>query len=69
MEMPIEETLDLHTFQSREVRDLVHDYLDGCLARGLLSARIIHGKGIGPLWEIGPRGTEKVAFGGVLSMG
>ena len=41
--------LDLHTFQPREVKDLVLDYLAECQTRGILRVRIIHGKGLGQL--------------------
>jgi hypothetical protein len=49
IELPIDGVLDLHTFQPREVKDLVHDYLAECQRRGILRVRVIHGKGIGNL--------------------
>ncbi len=49
VELPIDGTLDLHTFRPAEVRELVVDYLKECRDRGILEVRIIHGKGTGAL--------------------
>jgi len=49
IELPIDGTLDLHTFRPGEVKDLVPDYLAECRKRGIYSVRIIHGKGTGTL--------------------
>jgi DNA-nicking Smr family endonuclease len=47
--IPIDGTLDLHTFNPREVKDLVPEYLTVCRERGILQVRIIHGKGTGAM--------------------
>jgi DNA-nicking Smr family endonuclease len=49
LQLPIDGVLDLHTFQPREARDLVVDYLAACRAKGILQVRLIHGKGVGHL--------------------
>lgn len=47
--MPIEDILDLHTFQPDEVPDLLVDYFSACIDAGIYSVRIVHGKGRGIL--------------------
>lgn len=49
IELPIDGTLDLHTFRPAEVKGLVPDYLAECRKRGILDVRIVHGKGTGTL--------------------
>ena len=49
IELPIDGTLDLHTFRPKELPDLLEDYLEACQQSGILSVRIIHGKGAGVL--------------------
>lgn len=51
-EFPIDGTLDLHTFDPSDVRDLVPEYLTACRERGIFEVRIIHGKGIGTIRTI-----------------
>lgn len=48
-EVPIDGTLDLHTFDPREVKDLIWNYLSVCRQQGICDVRIIHGKGTGTL--------------------
>jgi len=47
--IPIDGTLDLHTFNPREVKDLVPEYLTVCREKNILQVRIIHGKGSGAM--------------------
>src|SRR5262245_1959901 len=42
-EIPIDGTLDLHTFAPAEVKDLLGAYLEECAARGLGFVRVVHG--------------------------
>lgn len=49
VEIPIDGTLDLHTFNPREVKELLPHYLETCERNGILEVRIIHGKGTGGL--------------------
>ncbi|MBN2245161.1 MAG: Smr/MutS family protein [Candidatus Aminicenantes bacterium] len=50
--LPIDGVLDLHTFNPREVKDLIPEYLEECRKRGIYHVRIIHGKGTGTLKRI-----------------
>lgn len=49
IQLPIGDQLDLHTFRPKDVKDLVPAYLAECRERGILTVRVIHGKGIGNL--------------------
>ena len=50
--LPIDGVLDLHTFSPKDVKDLVPEYIEECLRRGIKDLRIIHGKGTGTLKTI-----------------
>lgn len=47
--VPIEDSLDLHTFRPGEVKGLLDDYLTAAAEKGFREVRIIHGKGTGQL--------------------
>jgi len=49
VQIPIDGTLDLHTFNPGDVPDLLKDYIEACLEQGIYEIRIIHGKGRGIL--------------------
>jgi DNA-nicking Smr family endonuclease len=51
-ELPIEDSIDLHTFQPKEVQIVVEEYLYQAVAKGFREVRIIHGRGIGVQREI-----------------
>jgi DNA-nicking Smr family endonuclease len=52
VEIFVDGTLDLHTFQPRDVKDLVPHYLAVCREKGIYHVRIVHGKGTGTLRDI-----------------
>lgn len=56
VEIPVTGIIDLHTFDPRQLNDLLNDYLEACIERRIFDIRIIHGKGTGVLktrvWSI-----------------
>ena len=57
---PITGELDLHTFRPQEIGDLLTDYFSECVKRGILTVRVVHGKGSGALREGVHRLLEKL---------
>lgn len=49
VEFPIDGILDLHHFSPKDVKELVPEYINECLKRGIYEVKIIHGKGVGHL--------------------
>ncbi len=45
--IPIDDHLDLHPFQPKEIPSVVEEYLDQCKPTGFHEVRLIHGKGKG----------------------
>ena len=50
--LPIEDSIDLHTFSPKEAESLLEEYLYQCHAKGLKEVRIIHGRGTGVLRQL-----------------
>jgi DNA-nicking Smr family endonuclease len=46
-ELPIEDSLDLHSFAPSDVREVVAEYLFQCHQKRFAEVRIIHGRGAG----------------------
>jgi DNA-nicking Smr family endonuclease len=51
VEIPIDGVLDLHTFNPRDVKELLPEYIAACRRKGIFEIRMIHGKGTGALRE------------------
>ena len=47
--IPVDGTLDLHTFSPKDASSVVEEYIQACLDKGIYEVRIIHGKGKGVL--------------------
>jgi dsDNA-specific endonuclease/ATPase MutS2 len=45
--VPIEDSLDLHTFRPRDIPDAVEGYLEAAVEAGFHEVRLIHGRGTG----------------------
>ena len=45
--VPIEDVLDLHTFNPRDIKSVVEEYVTAAWQRGLREVRLIHGRGRG----------------------
>ncbi|HEY6066012.1 MAG TPA: Smr/MutS family protein [Thermoanaerobaculia bacterium] len=45
--LPIEDSLDLHSFLPEDVSSVVSEYLDEAIRAGYREVRLIHGKGKG----------------------
>ena len=46
-EIPIEDSIDLHTFHPRDIPSVVDEYIRAAHERGLREVRLIHGRGRG----------------------
>ena len=52
VDIEITDSLDLHSFQPRDIRAVVEEYLAEAHKKGFSVVRIIHGKGVGVQREI-----------------
>ena len=62
VEIEITDSIDLHSFQPRDVKSVVEAYLDEARKKGFRLVRIIHGKGIGVQREIVRKVLEEKDF-------
>ena len=46
-QLPIDGTIDLHTFQPADTEEVVKAYIEACLEERIYLLRVIHGKGKG----------------------
>jgi DNA-nicking Smr family endonuclease len=47
VKVPIEDSIDLHAFQPRDINTLVGDYIEAAWEAGFREVRLIHGRGQG----------------------
>jgi DNA-nicking Smr family endonuclease len=45
--LPVEDSIDLHPFQPKDIPSVVEEYLEQCKQVGFHEVRLIHGKGKG----------------------
>ena len=45
--LPIEDSIDLHSFSPKDIPGVVEEYIEQCLRSGIYEVRIIHGRGKG----------------------
>jgi DNA-nicking Smr family endonuclease len=57
--IPIDHTLDLHTFHPRDIPSVVDDYIRAAHEAGLREVRLIHGRGTGVQRGIVQNALEK----------
>jgi dsDNA-specific endonuclease/ATPase MutS2 len=47
MRVPLEDTLDLHAFNARDIPSVVEEYINAAVDAGFRDVRLIHGRGKG----------------------
>jgi len=61
-ELPIDGTLDLHTFQPAETAMALEAYIEACIEKEVYLLRVIHGKGRGVQRDIVARVLERSPY-------
>ena len=46
-DLPIEDSIDLHTFEPRDIKSIVADYIQAAWDAGFREVRLVHGRGRG----------------------
>jgi DNA-nicking Smr family endonuclease len=46
-EVPIDDSIDLHSFRPADIKSVVEEYVHAAHAAGFREVRLIHGRGIG----------------------
>jgi dsDNA-specific endonuclease/ATPase MutS2 len=57
--LPVEDSIDLHAFQPKDIPSVIEEYLEQCKQAGFRELRIVHGKGIGVQRNIVRSALEK----------
>ena len=60
--LPIEDSIDLHTFAPRDIKSVVEEYITTAHAAGLREVRLIHGRGKGVQRGIVQQALERHAL-------
>lgn len=45
--IPIEDSIDLHSFSPEDIPSVVEEYIEQCVRHGIYEVRVIHGRGKG----------------------
>jgi DNA-nicking Smr family endonuclease len=62
MKIPIEDSIDLHTFRPSDIKSVVEEYVTAAHEAGFREVRLIHGRGIGVQRGIVQAALEKHPF-------
>ena len=65
-QLPIEDSIDLHTFRPADIQSVVEEYVNAAHAAGFREVRLIHGRGTGVQRGIVQAALEQASAGRVL---